>query len=226
MKLTAFQSKILFILIPLILLSTAIYFYGAKEATLPKMTVQEKKTRFKNLIIPAIDEVYDELMLQYLDVSESLKSGTDNDIIEKLKIEYKAKTDNELLMALKPHPKSIAIAQAAMESAWATSRFFNQANNIFGVWSFDEDEPRIAALKKRGDKTIWLKRYPSVKASVRGYYRTLGRSDAFKKFRQLRLKTDNPYSLVKKLDRYSEKGAEYGDELTAIIKFNKFNTYD
>ncbi|MBA6252674.1 MULTISPECIES: glucosaminidase domain-containing protein [unclassified Colwellia] len=227
MKLTAFQSKTLLILIPLILLSsTAIYFYGANETTLPKMTVQEKKARFKNLIIPAIDEVYDELMVQYLDVSESLKSGSDNDMIEKLKIEYKAKTDNELLMALKPHPKSIAIAQAAMESAWATSRFFNKANNIFGVWSFDEDEPRIAALKKRGDKTIWLKKYPSVKASVRGYYRTLGRSAAFKKFRELRLKTDNPYSLVKKLDRYSEKGAEYGDELTSIIKFNKFNTYD
>jgi Bax protein len=226
MKLTALQSKILLVLFPLLLISVAIYFYSAKEAALPKMTVQEKKARFKNLIIPAIDEVYDELMVQYLDVSESLKSGSDNDMIEKLKIEYKAKTDNELLMALKPHPKSIAIAQAAMESAWATSRFFNKANNIFGVWSFDEDEPRIAALKKRGDKTIWLKKYPSVKASVRGYYRTLGRSAAFKKFRELRLKTDNPYSLVKKLDRYSEKGAEYGDELTSIIKFNKFNTYD
>jgi Bax protein len=188
--------------------------------------VQEKKARFKNLIIPAVNEVYDELTVQYLDVSESLISGNNNDMIEKLKIEYKAKTDNELLMALKPHPKSIAIAQAAMESAWATSRFFNKANNIFGVWSFDEDEPRIAALKKRGDKTIWLKKYPSVKASVRGYYRTLGRSAAFIKFRELRLKTDNPYSLVKKLDRYSEKGAEYGDELTSIIKFNKFNTYD
>jgi Bax protein len=226
MKLTALQSKILLVLFPLLLISVAIYFYSAKEAALPKMTVQEKKARFKNLIIPAVNEVYDELTVQYLDVSESLISGNNNDMIEKLKIEYKAKTDNELLMALKPHPKSIAIAQAAMESAWATSRFFNKANNIFGVWSFDEDEPRIAALKKRGDKTIWLKKYPSVKASVRGYYRTLGRSAAFKKFRELRLKTDNPYSLVKKLDRYSEKGAEYGDELTSIIKFNKFNTYD
>jgi Bax protein len=190
------------------------------------MTVQEKKARFKNLIIPAVNEVYDELTVQYLDVSESLISGDNNDMIERLKIEYKAESDNELLMALKPHPKSIAIAQAAMESSWATSRFFNEANNIFGVWSFDKDEPRIAALKKRGDKTIWLKKYPSVKASVKDYYRTLGRSAAFEKFRQLRLKTDNPFSLVKRLDRYSEKGAEYGEELTSIIKFNDFNSYD
>ncbi|MFT6902413.1 MAG: Bax protein [Colwellia sp.] len=226
MKLTALQSKILLVLFPLLLISVAIYFYSAKEAALPKMTVQEKKARFKNLIIPAVNEVYDELTVQYLDVSESLISGNNNDIIERLKIEYKAESDNELLMALKPHPKSIAIAQAAMESSWATSRFFNEANNIFGVWSFDKDEPRIAALKKRGDKTIWLKKYPSVKASVKDYYRTLGRSAAFEKFRQLRLKTDNPFSLVKRLDRYSEKGAEYGEELTSIIKFNDFNSYD
>jgi Bax protein len=226
MKLTALQSKILLALFSLVLLSVAIYFYSAKEVALPKMTVQEKKARFKNLIIPAVNEVYDELTVQYLDVSESLISGDNNDMIERLKIEYKAESDNELLMALKPHPKSIAIAQAAMESSWATSRFFNEANNIFGVWSFDKDEPRIAALKKRGDKTIWLKKYPSVKASVKDYYRTLGRSAAFEKFRQLRLKTDNPFSLVKRLDRYSEKGAEYGEELTSIIKFNDFNSYD
>ncbi|MFQ3193433.1 MAG: Bax protein [Colwellia sp.] len=226
MKLTALQSKILLALFSLLLLSVAIYFYSAKELALPKMTVQEKKARFKNLIIPAVNEVYDELTVQYLDVSESLISGDNNDMIERLKIEYKAESDNELLMALKPHPKSIAIAQAAMESSWATSRFFNEANNIFGVWSFDKDEPRIAALKKRGDKTIWLKKYPSVKASVKDYYRTLGRSAAFEKFRQLRLKTDNPFSLVKRLDRYSEKGAEYGEELTSIIKFNDFNSYD
>ncbi|MBA6265451.1 glucosaminidase domain-containing protein [Colwellia sp. Bg11-12] len=226
MKLTALQSKILLALFSLLLLSVAIYFYSAKEVALPKMTVQEKKARFKNLIIPAVNEVYDELTVQYLDVSESLISGDNNDMIERLKIEYKAESDNELLMALKPHPKSIAIAQAAMESSWATSRFFNEANNIFGVWSFDKDEPRIAALKKRGDKTIWLKKYPSVKASVKDYYRTLGRSAAFEKFRQLRLKTDNPFSLVKRLDRYSEKGAEYGEELTSIIKFNDFNSYD
>jgi Bax protein len=226
MKLTALQSKILLALFSLLLLSVAIYFYSAKEAALPKMTVQEKKDRFINLIIPAVNEVYDELTVQYLDVSESLISGNNNDMIERLKIEYKAESDNELLMALKPHPKSIAIAQAAMESSWATSRFFNEANNIFGVWSFDKDEPRIAALKKRGDKTIWLKKYPSIKASVKDYYRTLGRSAAFERFRQLRLKTDNPFSLVKRLDRYSEKGAEYGDELTSIIKFNDFNSYD
>ena len=223
MTLTSLQSKLLIALISLFLLSAVIYFYSPKDTTLPKMTVQEKKARFKALIIPAVNEVHAELMQQYNEISASLESGDNTDKIEELKVEYKVKSDVELLRALKPHPKSIAIAQAAMESSWATSRFFREAYNIFGVWSFDEDEPRIAALQKRGDKTIWVKEYSSVKASVRDYYRTIARSAAFKEFRKLKMKTDDPFALVKKLDRYSEKGAEYGHELTAIIKFNKFH---
>jgi len=226
MKLNSFQSKILIALISVLLISTIIYFYSSKDAELPKMTVQEKKARFKELIVPAVNDVYAELMIQYKEISELIKSSSDPDKIEQLKAEYKAVTDKELLMALKPHPKSIAIAQAAMESSWATSRFFREAYNIFGVWSFDEDEPRIAALQKRGNKTIWVKKYSSIKASVKDYYRTLARGVAFKEFRELKMQTDDPFSLVKKLDRYSEKGAEYGEELTSIIKFNKFDLYD
>ena len=146
MKLTAFQFKLLCILISILLISAGVYFYTAKDTSLPQMTVQEKKARFKALIIPAVDEVYDDLMSQYNNVATSLKSGNNTDKIAKLKVEYKAKSDTELLRKLKPHPKSIAIAQAAMESSWATSRFFREAYNIFGVWSFDEDEPRICLL--------------------------------------------------------------------------------
>jgi len=190
------------------------------------MTVQEKKARFKSLIVPAVDTVYAELMTRYQKVKATVDAGGTNDDIEALKVEYKASNNEELLMALKPHPKSIAIAQAAMESSWATSRFFNVAYNIFGVWSFDEDEPRVAALKKRGDKTIWVKKYDSIEAAVYDYYRTLGRSSAFAEFRQTRMETEDPFVLVKKLDKYSEKGALYGEELTSIIKFNKFDQYD
>lgn len=190
------------------------------------MTVQEKKTRFKSLIIPAVNIVYADLMKRYKDIKTILEKGQTDSNIERLKIEYKASTNDELLMALKPHPRSIAIAQAAMESSWATSRFFRDAYNIFGVWSFDEDEPRIAALKKRGDKTIWVKKYTSVEDSIYDYYRTLARGHAFAEFRETKMKTSDPFVLVTKLDRYSEKGNVYGEELTSIIKFNKFDHYD
>jgi Bax protein len=225
-KLTSVQLTLVVSLISMLLISAVIYNYLAKSYELPKMTVLEKKNRFKSLIVPDINEVYDELMEQYQTVASSINLDGNSDEIERLKVKYNVSSDQALLMALKPHPKSIAIAQAAIESAWATSRFFNDAYNVFGVWSFNEDEPRISALEKRGDKTIWLRKYPSVNASIRDYYYTLGTSDAFQEFRQLRLHTDNPFELVKKLNRYSEKGAKYGQELTSIIKFNHFDDYD
>ena len=226
MKLTSIPSKLIILLISVFLISAVIYYFSIEEPDIPQMTVQEKKARFKTLIVPAVNDVYGELMIQYQEISALIDAEKNNQQIENLKVEYKATTDDELLMALKPHPKSIAIAQAAMESAWATSRFFREANNIFGVWSFDKNEPRIAALQKRGDKTIWVKKYSSVKAAVKDYYRTIGRSRAFKEFRLLKMQSNDPFLLVTKLDRYSEKGAEYGHELTSIIKFNKFDAYD
>jgi len=220
------KIKAIIAIVILIIIASVIYTVSQKEEELPTMTVQEKKARFKSLIVPAVDAVYTKLMTRYEDVKATIDAGKSNAKIEALKVEYKATTNAELLMALKPHPKSIAIAQAAMESSWATSRFFRVAYNIFGVWSFDKDEPRVAALQKRGDKTIWVKKYDSVEASVEDYYRTLGRSSAFAEFRQTRVQTNDPFVLVTKLDRYSEKGSLYGEELTSIIKFNKFDNYD
>lgn len=226
MQLSLNKTKIIIAIVLLTITGSITYYLLNKSTELPPMTVQEKKSRFKSLIIPAVNNVYADLMKQYKDIQMTINKGDNSAKIKKLKIEYKATTDEELLMALKPHPKSIAIAQAAMESSWATSRFFREAYNIFGVWSFDENEPRIAALQKRGDKTIWVKKYSSIEASVYDYYRTLGRSDAFAEFRQTKMETSDPFILVTKLDRYSEKGSLYGEELTSIIKFNKFDSYD
>ncbi|WP_415396831.1 glucosaminidase domain-containing protein [Sulfurimonas sp. CS5] len=212
--------KITLVLTLLIFSNTLI----AKESK--PISIKEKKANFRKLIVPAVDAVYKELNTQFKDISKNLTNSKYKQRIAKLKKTYKVKSDKELLMALKPHPRSIAIAQAAMESAWATSKFFKKATNIFGIWSFNKNEPRIAASGKRGSKTIWLKKYASIKDSVRDYYKNLGRSHAFKEFRKLKMQTNDPYKLVKKLDRYSEIGAKYGKELTSMIKYNKFYLYD
>lgn len=190
------------------------------------MTVHQKKKRFKALLVPPVQKVYSEWQQRFEKVSTSLEQGIHTEEIAALKVEYKSESDHELLAALKPHPPSIVLAQAALESAWGTSRFFVKANNVFGVWSFDENEPRIAAGEQRGEKTIWVKKYDTIEDSVRDYYRVLARGFAHQHFRDERLKTDNPYILVKKLDRYSEKKAKYGKELAAIISGNKLSEYD
>ena len=196
------------------------------EVVPKKMTVQQKKERFKALMVPAVQKVYAELNNRYLKYKRMVENNHNRAEIEQLKEKLKAKTDTELLAAVKPHPVSIVLAQAAMESAWATSRFFREAKNTFGIWSFDKNEPRIAAGEKRGKKTIWLKKYKTIEDSIRDNYRVLARGDAFKRFRSMRLKTSDPFELVKGLDKYSELGSKYGKELASVIRYNKFTQFD
>lgn len=199
----------------------------ALEKNKPKpIPVSVKKKRFIDMMVPALNEVYDELKQEFFQVQEDIKQNKETEKLKKLKEFYKVDTNQELLYALKPHPKSIALAQGAMESAWGQSRFFKEANNIFGVWSFNKNEPRIAASGKRGSKTIWLKKYSSVKEAIKDYYITLSRSSAFKEFRKTNFENPDPFVLVTKLDRYSEKKAAYGKELAAMIKYNNFTKYD
>ena len=193
----------------------------------PKMSVAAKKKRFYALLLPPVQKVYEELQEQFRDVSKDIEHGMNNKKIEKLKKMYKVNTDEELLLALKPHPKSITLAQAAMESSWATSRFFTKANNTFGLWSYNKDEPRIAATQKRsGTYTVWLKKFPTIEDSVRAYYKTLGRSRAYREFRKVRYESDDVFKIIKKLNRYSELKEKYTEELAGIIRYNKLTKYD
>lgn len=190
--------------------------------------VSQKKKDFYAMMIPALDVVYKELQEQYIEIDALIKNNPTDAKIALLKKRYKVDSNEELLIALKPHPKSIAVAQGAMESAWGTSRFYKDAYNIFGVWSFNKNDKRIAAGETRGTKTIWLKKYDNVTGSIRDYYLTMSRSKAFKSFKKLNFIKENqdPYLLVKKLDRYSEKGALYGEELASMISYNNFTSYD
>ncbi|MCB1754202.1 MAG: glucosaminidase domain-containing protein [Gammaproteobacteria bacterium] len=193
---------------------------------IPKnMTVAEKKERFKQLLLPPVRKVYRELNGLYSLVKSNIETGNRKGVDE-LKAVYEVETDQELLMALKPHPISIVLAQAAMESSWATSRFIREGNNAFGVWSYDPSEPRMAAGETRGKKTVWVKKYKSLEDSVRDNYMLLAKSKAYREFRQLRMQTSDPHALVKKLHRYSEIGAKYGSELSSIIRYNAFDQHD
>jgi Bax protein len=199
-----------------------------KEELIDTMNLSEKKTNFLKMIVPPLDEVYEEELTYFNDIQTLINENPDNAILEALREEYNAKDNLELLMALKPHPKSITLAQAAMESAWGESRFFQKANNIFGVWSYNENEPRIPASVMRGDKTIWLKKYPTVKDAIKDYYKILSRSWAFKEFRKLNYQKENqnPYLLVKKLQKYSERREVYTKELSTMITHNQFTKFD
>lgn len=191
------------------------------------MGVKEKKERFYALINPAVQRVHSELQNEFESTKRSLDEGVNRAEIERLKKEYSVFTDRELLLALKPHPQSIALAQAAMESSWATSRFFLEAKNIFGMWSANKNEPRIAASQKRGGtRTIWLRKFATIEDSIRAYYKLMAKGKAFKIFRQVRFRTNNPLAIVPTLNKYSEIGREYPKELADVIRFNNLQRFD
>ena len=213
-------------MIILFFFTSTIFVNEANTVVVKQLSVKEKKKRFIKLVLPPIEKVYNELQTQYEEILEDMKYSRNLYKKEMLKEEYKVQSDEELLMALKPHPKSIALAQAAIESAWATSRFFKEANNVFGMWSSNKNKPRIAALKKRGNKTIWLKKFDSLEDSIRAYYKLLATSKAYKEFRELKIISDDVYLLEEKLHNYSELGYEYSIRLQSVTRYNNFTKYD
>jgi len=172
-------------------------------------------------------KVHYDLLRQYERVAQDIQDKKNTKEIQALKARYKTNSDEDLLVRLKLHPVSITLAQAAMESSWATSRFFTQANNVFGMWSSNANEPRIAAGEKRGGtRTIWLRKFNTVEDSVRAYYEMMAKGKTYKEFRQLRLEYDDPYKITKGLDKYSEIGPAYIKAINQVIKYNHFRKYD
>ncbi len=191
------------------------------------MSVAQKKKRFFELLVPPVQVVHIELMNRYKRIKTDLVTKQNPQEVALLKKKYKVKSDIDLLYALHPHPQSIILAQAAVESAWATSRFFREANNIFGMWSSNPNEPRIAAGQKRaGGRVIWLRKFDTIEGSIRAYTELMARGRAFKEFRKTRYQTDDVFQIIKKLDKYSEIGDEYAKELGQVIRYNKLTKYD
>ncbi|WP_345974185.1 glucosaminidase domain-containing protein [Sulfurimonas sp. HSL3-7] len=191
----------------------------------------ESKRLFLKKTIAAIRKVKARLDAEYQAVYElSLKeklTPKEQAKIERLKKRYKVSGFPCLLKRMHTHPISIVIAQAALESGWGSSRFYREANNIFGVWSFNPNEPRIAAgIPREGQKTIYVKKYKNLEASIESYYRMMARGRAFEQFRTARLHTNNPFEIIAYLDHYSELRHEYVKRLYYVIKSNRFNELD
>ncbi len=198
-----------------------------KNTSVKNLSVSEEKKRFYSLVVPAVQKVHEELSAKYKRIKKDIGAKKNTQEIKDLKHLYRVTTDEELLLALKPHPVSIAIAQAAIESAWATSHIFLKANNLFGVWSVNKNDDRIAAAQKRkGNRTIWLRKFKNVEGSIRTYYLTIARVKVYKKLREYRMKTDDVFEIIKGLDKYSERGTKYVDSIGKVIRHNDLTKYD
>ncbi|MGA1561760.1 MAG: glucosaminidase domain-containing protein [Gammaproteobacteria bacterium] len=137
----------------------------------------------------------------------------------------------DLLVRVDTVPISLAIAQAALESAWGRSRFAREGKNLFGIWCY---EPGCGLVPKRRNKdaTHEVTAYPDVSGSVRDYIHSLNSHSAYAMLRELRSterKNGNPItasSLTPGLTKYSAIGTQYVDRIESIVFANDLERFD
>ena len=205
-----------------------------------KLKVRDKKRAFFHSMISMILVVSEEIKQErskFIEISDnypfikdfnkkniSLLKLKDKLFISKITKKYKATGKSELLKRIDTLPVSLILSQTAIESAWGTSRFTVQGNNLFGVWSFN-GKGLIPLRRKRGLKHR-VAVYDSLLDSVRDYMLKINTVRAYRKLRNLRQYSKNPIYLTKGLLHYSERKHAYIKDLQKMIKRNKLRKYD
>ena len=127
-------------------------------------------------------------------------------------------------------PVSLAIAQAAKETGWGTSRFAIEGNALFGQWTYSGEGIKPAAADENDKHKVMT--FSVLKASVRAYQRNLNTHSSYKEFRKARAiqrDNDEPLNsteLANYLNEYAETGNEYVKTLKLIIEQNNLKDFD
>ncbi|MDA3929425.1 MAG: glucosaminidase domain-containing protein [Prolixibacteraceae bacterium] len=197
-------------------------------------TIDVRKEQFINQVLPSILIVRFQMENQSRKVKriinriESGKELRSNEInfTDSLMKRFRVSSLENLLKGMKPHQTSLVLAQAAVESGWGSSRFAIEGNNLFGIWTTANDPNVIKSLYDREEQSIYVKKYPNISESISHYFLTLGRHNAYKKFRAKRYEEKDVFELIEALNKYSERGYEYTSLLKKIVEWNDLQKYD
>ena len=127
-------------------------------------------------------------------------------------------------------PVSMAIAQAAKETGWGTSRFAQEGNALFGQWTWSGEGIKPAGADD--GTTHKVMKFKVLQASVKAYQRNLNTHSTYKDFRSARAELRNENKkldsivLTEHLDKYAETGKEYVRILQQIIRQNNLEDFD
>jgi Bax protein len=128
-------------------------------------------------------------------------------------------------------PASLAIAQAAAESGWGTSRFAQAGNAVFGQYAGGGQKALIPRERAEG-ATHAVRAFDALDGSVDGYMRNLNTHLAYADFRRKREGMRNrgqdldARSLSETLTRYSVKGIDYVRAIGSIMRTNQLDQFD
>ena len=198
--------------------------------------VQKRKDLFIQIILPLVIKENNNIRLDRKKLF-SILNKSKNTRIEKVWLLKKFKqygVVNKDLSTLKVRmdevPISMAIAQAAKETGWGTSRFALEGNALFGQWTWSGEGIKPAGADD--DSTHKIMKFKVLQASVKAYQRNLNTHNSYKEFRSARAelrdrgKKLDSMILSGYLDSYAETGKKYVKILQLIIKQNQLTDFD
>ena len=198
-------------------------------------STKEKKEIFIKIILPLVLQGNEEILSDRKKLFRIL-GKIKNTPAEKKWLRFKLKQYrvnnfdlSELKIRMDIVPVSLAIAQAAKETGWGTSRFALEGNALFGQWTYSKNglEPKDNVS---GNHKVM--KFNVLQASVRAYKRNLNSHRVYGDFRNERAKLRergeqiDSLKLVKYLDKYAGTGALYTKILEKIIKQNSLIDFD
>ena len=197
---------------------------------------KKRKEMFIKIVLPLIVKENNKIRIDRKRLFKILSKNSNTDIekkwLEKKYKQYGVKQNDlsTLKIRMDEIPVSLAIAQAAKETGWGTSRFALKGNALFGQWTWSGEglKPKNA---EQGEEHKVMK-FHSLQLSVRAYLRNLNTHSSYKKLRRARTelrdrnKPLDSIVLSSHLDKYAETGSQYIQVLQKIITQNHLKDFD
>lgn len=203
----------------------------------------ERKAQFFDYFLPLVQLENTEVRMlraQLLELkTQDTLSNSQKKKLQKVAKEYRMESfsiDNKqdweiLLKRVDIVPPSLALAQAANESAWGTSRFALMGYNYFGQWCFEKGCGIVPSNRDVG-KNHEVADFDTPQESVEKYIHNLNQHPAYATLRGIRAKLRDQrqaitgLALAAGLDKYSERGEEYIKEIRSMIRYNDLSRFD
>lgn len=200
-------------------------------------SIGDRKKLFIKVILPLI--IYENNKIledrNYLNQISREKSLSDQETVwlDKKFKEYKVKINEieELKQRMDVIPPSLAIAQAAYETGWGTSRFAMEGNSLYGARTWKKGKGLVPNDRGEEQKFEVLS-FKIIRASISSYKKNLNTHQSYNEFRKARAiqrKEKNRVfglELSQYLNKYSEIGDIYVKRLKKIIEQNSLTDFD
>ena len=199
-------------------------------------SIKKRKNMFIKIVLPLIVKENNKIRIDRKRLFTILNKNSNTDIerkwLEKKYKQYgvKQKDLSTLKIRMDEIPVSLAIAQAAKETGWGTSRFALKGNALFGQWTWSGEGLKPKNAEKGKDHKVM--KFHSLQLSVRAYLRNLNTHSSYKNLRKARTELRNKNKdldsiiLAKYLDKYAETGGQYIEVLRKIIEQNNLKDFD